>query len=518
MAKISRESLGYLGLDFQLRLIAQILTDRKFANNIIEIINPNYFDDEYLKIITATIKDAHEQDETIPDIGSLEFRLLETIKDDIKRTSTLSQLKKIKDVNLNDTEYVQKTGMNFCKRKELEKSVREITKIIEKGDLNDYDKCEEILKKALEHGDSKDDGIDVTDNIEEVLIDDFRNPIPTGISGLDEVMNGGLSKGELAVILAAFGVGKSTMMTKIASSGQNYGKNVLQIFFEDMPKVIQRKHLSCWSGIDLNNLNQHKELLRDIVIEKNNSEGRLKLKKFPSYGTTIPIIRQYIRKQIAQGFRPDIVLIDYMDCVTPSRKYDDVNVGEGSVMREAETLASEMDFALWTAIQGNRSAIKSEIVEADQIGGSIKKGQIGHFIVSIAKSLIQKENGTANMAILKSRFGKDGLVFNDIIFDNAKVHIEIKNDDGARTFLGIQKDKETNNQNRAAQIMQLVENRKKELSEKKHLELNQKANDAFNNKNFELAKSLYEEIVKLGVEIEEAKQRIIDINKIINND
>jgi hypothetical protein len=76
-------------------------------------------------------------------------------------------------------------------------------------------------------------------------------------------------------------------------------------------------------------------------------------------------------------------------------------------------------------IYTHNSAISSTIVESDQMGGSIKKGQIGHFIVSIAKSLEQKENGTANMAILKSRFGKDGLVFEDIVFNNGTIQIEM---------------------------------------------------------------------------------------------
>ena len=171
------------------------------------------------------------------------------------------------------------------------------------------------------------------------------------------------------------------------------------------------------------------------MIKKNNT-GKLKLKKFPSSNTSITNIKQYVRKQIAQGFKPDIILIDYIDVVVPSIKVDDVNVGEGQVMREFESMLSEFDMAGWTAVQGNRSAIKSEVVESDQMGGSIKKGQIGHFIVSIAKSLEQKENNTANMAILKSRFGKDGIVFEDIKFDNGTIQIDMgkRNNNNGVTF------------------------------------------------------------------------------------
>ena len=58
------------------------------------------------------------------------------------------------------------------------------------------------------------------------------------------------------------------------------------------------------------------------------------------------------------------------------------------------------------------------------IGGSIKKGQIGHFIMSVAKTLEQKEEGRATLAILKSRFGKDGIIMEDIIFDNGTLKID----------------------------------------------------------------------------------------------
>jgi hypothetical protein len=49
MVKINKDKFGYLGFDYQLRLMAQIPI--KFANAIIDIVDPNYFDDEYLKII-----------------------------------------------------------------------------------------------------------------------------------------------------------------------------------------------------------------------------------------------------------------------------------------------------------------------------------------------------------------------------------------------------------------------------------------------------------------------------------
>lgn len=471
MAKQSREDFSYLGIEYQHKLILQILTDRKFANSIIDIIDQNYFKDQSLRVLVATIKEAKEIHDTLIDKQGLEYRIMEKIPDEMNRRAVISVLRKIEESNLNDTLYVQESALKFCKQQELKKSMVEINKIIEKGNIDDYDECERILRKALEHGDSRDDVMDVLDDVDNVLVDDFRNPIPTGIEGLDEVMDGGLSKSELGIILAPFGVGKTTMITKIANTAMNLGYNVLQIFFEDNPKVIQRKHLACWSGYELNELSAHKEQLKNIVEGLKTKKGQLKLKKFSSDGTTIPIIRNYIRKLIAQGFKPDIVLLDYIDCIEPSKKFTDANVGEGSVMRQYESLLSEFDIAGWTAVQGNRSSIKADIVEADQIGGSIKKGQIGHFIVSIAKNLDQKEAGTATMAILKSRFGKDGLIFQDIRFDNARIQIDMGSSKGARTYSEQKEDKNFINQRRINDVLDAKQNRDSILNKQNVLKI-----------------------------------------------
>jgi len=438
MATINKDNLGYLGLDFQYRLIQQILVDRKFGESIVDILQPNYFEDSLLRTASLKISENYEEYGVIPDVNNLESMIVSTVSNEIDKEMYFEEFKKIKEAELNNGLSIQDTAMKFCKQQELKKSVREIEKIIQNGDLDDYPQCEDILKKALEVGDSKDDGIDVFEDLESVLDTDFRQPIPTGINGLDSYMDGGLSKGELAVILAPFGIGKTTMMTKFANHAKNVGKNVLQIFFEDNPKVIQRKHLTCWmeGDVTLNELNENFDEVLRVAQIKESQPGKIKLKKFPSDGTTIPHIKQYIKKQISLGFRPDIVLLDYIDCVQPTKSFKDEWSGEGNVMRQFETLLSELDIAGWTAVQGNRSSINAETVDSTMIGGSIKKGQIGHFILSIAKSLEQKENGRANMAILKSRFGKDGITFDDILFNNGTIQIDMSTDDSrGKTFL-----------------------------------------------------------------------------------
>mgnify|MGYP001461885363 CR=1 FL=1 len=221
MSLIDKSKLGYLGLDFQYRLIQQLLVDRKFGERIIDILKPNYFEDSFLRTASLKIADNYEEYGVIPDTNSLESMILSTASNEIDKEMYIEQFDKVKNATLNNGLNVQDTAMKFCKQQELKKSVRKIQQIIETGNLDDYPECEDILKKALEVGDSKDDGMNVFEDLKSVLDGDFRQPIPTGINGLDDYMDGGLSKSELAVILAPFGITtipSSVVSKRLASS------------------------------------------------------------------------------------------------------------------------------------------------------------------------------------------------------------------------------------------------------------------------------------------------------------
>lgn len=424
MAKNESINLGYLGYSFQIKLVKQLVEDHKFSESIIAIVDPNYFDNEYMRLIVASLKDYYEKYETIPSYETI-FNLIKTqVRREIARESAVELIKEVKESDNKDCLHTQDVAIKFCKQQELKKATQKIQKILDNGDFDRYEECEELVKQAITVGAEKDEGVDMFHAIEDVLSDDFRNPIPTGLVGIDNLMGGGLSKGELGVILAAFGVGKTTIMTRMANTAYLDGKNVVQIFFEDNVKVIQRKHLTCFTGIDLNELGDRRVEVQEIIPRFQNQEGNLILKKMSSDGTTVPHIKQYLRKLISSGIKPDIVFLDYIDCVQPTKQFKDEFSGEGNVMRQFETMLSELDIAGWTAVQGNRSAIGADLVEANMMGGSIKKGQIGHFILSVAKTLDQKEEGRATLAVLKSRFGRDGVVFTDIVFDNGTLNID----------------------------------------------------------------------------------------------
>jgi|TARA_R110000803_G_scaffold49421_11_gene102772 replicative DNA helicase len=446
------KKFDYLGSTFQQQLLNQIILDKDFSRSIIDVIETDYFDNKYFKIIIQMIREYYLKYEHVPNFETLEQLTKSEIKQELASKIIIDTINKIKGVSIEGSEFVQEKAMKFCKQQELQKVMVKAQKIIDDGEFENYDTLERLVREALLVGEREDNMSDVFYNLDEVLNEDYRHPVPMGIPGIDRLLKGGLAKGEIGVVLAPTGVGKSTLLTKIANHAFNIGNNVLQIFFEDNPKIIQRKHITLWTKVHPDELSERKaEVMVKVNEVKDSMENKLILKKLPSDTVTMGQIKNQVRKMIAEGINIDVILLDYIDCVVPEKNLGDEWKSEGSVMRAFESMCHELDLVGWTATQGNRSSISSDVVTTDQMGGSIKKAQVGHVIISVAKSLQQKEMKLATIAITKSRIGDDGIVFENCKFDNGMLEIDTES---SVTFLGLEDNKEEKNRQRVKELLE----------------------------------------------------------------
>jgi replicative DNA helicase len=445
------KNFEYLGNTFQLQLLNQIVVDREFSSSIMDVIESSYFDNKYFKIILQMTKEYYVKYESTPNFETLDQIVKSEISQELVAKIVVDTIKQIKNAPLEGTLFVQEKALKFCKQQELQKAMDKAQKIINEGDFESYDKVEGLVREALQVGERETGITDIFANLDTVLEEDFRHPIPIGIPGIDKLLKGGLAKGEIGVILAPTGVGKTTILTKIANTAFNLGYNVLQVFFEDNPKIVQRKHFTLWTGIAPDDLVIHKEEVMSKINEVHETmKNELILKKLSSDSMTMNQIKNQVRKIIADGTRIDLILLDYIDCVLPESTSKDEWKAEGSVMRGFESMCHELNLVGWTATQGNRSSISSDVVTTDQMGGSIKKAQVGHVIITIAKSLQQKEMNLATIAITKSRIGKDGVVFENCKFNNELLEIDTES---SVTFLGFEEQQEERKRDRVKELL-----------------------------------------------------------------
>ncbi len=451
---------AYLGPEFQQKLMWQLLVEPEFAEKIIPNLAIEYFDDPNLKRLFIIILEYYNDNQKVPNLQNHSIHTAinkyKTPNNKIEEESLFSVIKRIELWNervinkqmLHDGDAVQRETNDFIKQQEWRKFAEFILEKTKNGEirkkyiLGDID--EKILK--ISHiGDEEDYGTEVGENIERVLRKEFRKTIPTGINVIDSLTGGGLGKGEIGLILTPSGVGKTTVLTKIANTAYDCQYNVLQIIFEDTTEQIQRKHYTIWTNnvileenpnvkpddlMALSKIDDNSEEVLKIARAKTDAmkgKTHLVIRRFSQENTTMLDIRNWIiRYQKKWGFKFDLIVIDYLDCLESHKKSSDRNEAELVIIKSFEAMAADFDIPAWSALQSNRSGFGSEFVEAHQTGGNIKRVQKAHFFMSVAKTPDQQEANLANIRIIKARFAKDGQTFTDCIFNNDTMQIIIE--------------------------------------------------------------------------------------------
>jgi hypothetical protein len=200
-------NLGDLGLEFQLDLFNELIVDTKFGESVIETLENFHFKVEALQKILFLLKTYYSEHETIPTFRVLRTQINMEVPDSVFRLQLLEMVEKIENrnvVNKNVKNFVTK----FCKMQALKHVLKDISSKVERGYVEEYDTIEKKLRDALVFKEVT-DSITVFSDVDGVLSSDYRDPIATGIKGIDEILDGGLSKSELALVIAPLGVGKA---------------------------------------------------------------------------------------------------------------------------------------------------------------------------------------------------------------------------------------------------------------------------------------------------------------------
>lgn len=442
MAKIEKRTLGFLGADYQYRLVSAFVDDPKFFKDIYSVIEQNAFTEPCLRGIVGIMKDYYVANESVPSYGMINIKVREKLvhnDDDMQYYD--ETLDKLKRTTCEGRQEIENLGLEFFKQQEIIRCANEmIQSVVAGASMDEVSQYEREMSDIFSVKRRDDDTTSPFDSMDEDLSKENAVYIPTGISKLDDVLGGGLEKGKIGLIIGPTGFGKTSMTTCIAANAATYkceannyeGYKVLQVIFEDSHRDIHRKYFSKISQIETADINKDEEtteLVRSILMNSKEREiinNNIKIVRFPSGEKTATDIKNYILKQMNEGFKPDLVVIDYFECVAPepgSAKLD-ITEREGKTMRKLENIAPELDIALWVPCQGNRESIMTEIVTTDKMGGSIKKGQISQVIVSISKTTEQKKQNLATISLLKNRGGRDTINLEGVYFNNGTCTID----------------------------------------------------------------------------------------------
>jgi len=425
MPKTGVVSFGQFGKTFQEKLVQALLTDTKWAEQMMEVINNGYFEVNYLKFLADRYFSYAKKYKVFPTLQLL----ITIIRDDLKtgtdiilRDQIIDYLQRMKaNPDPGDLQFVKDKSLDFCRKQALKKALEDA---VDQIAAERYESIVESIKKAVLVGTAPQLGHDFFTDYEARFTRLQRNCVSTGIDEIDrkDILNGGLGSGEIGVIVAATGVGKSHFLTMLGANALKEGKNVLHYTFELSETAVGVRYDSNLCDIDSNQVidrkNEVMEKYKDMKL------GRLIIKEFPTNTASIYTVRSHIERLDVKGFRPDVIVIDYADIMRSTRQFDSLRHELKLVYEELRSFASEKGIPIWTASQSNKEGSSSEIVDLSNMSEAYGKAMVADVVLSISRKSHEKATGWGRLFIAKNRAGRDGLLY-PIKIDTARSKFEV---------------------------------------------------------------------------------------------
>lgn len=403
---MSQDTLAKYGQSFQTKAISSLLTDVKLMDKLYDVIHEKFWESEVNKWIVGEIIDYYDDYKKVPTVDVFKVRL-QDVDDTAFQKRIVEQLKDAYvKVDEDDLDYIKEEFSNFCINQNLKQAIYDSVDLLKAGS---YDRIKDKIDKAMKVGVDTELGHDYILDYNERTEDINRSTIPTDWDVLDDVMDGGLGPGELGVVVAPSGVGKTWVLCALGAHAIQQGKTVVHYSMELSEHYVGQRYDTIFTGIPSSDLLDNKDKVKKKIESLN---GKLLIKYFPPKGITAKTIEAHIEKMTANGNKPDLIILDYAGLLLSySNTSDSTYQEQGGTYIELRGMGGEQELPIWTASQTNRSAIDSDIIEADKIADSYAKIMNADFVMSWSRKQKDKLNNTARCHIMKNRFGPDGITF-----------------------------------------------------------------------------------------------------------
>jgi replicative DNA helicase len=410
------------GKTFQDKLTYLILTERVFADQLGEVLDVNFLEYKYLQSIVRSIYEYKEKYEVYPSLKIMATLVRNNIDDDVVKEQAKEYLLSVlQDSSIvEDCDYVKETSLDFCKKQKLKEAMMRSVKLLNRSS---FDEISTVINEALKLGTDVNFGYDYKLDFEERFKIKQRDPITTGWKEIDAICKGGLGNGELGVVIAPTGAGKSMALVHLGAQAVKLGKTVIHYTLEMAETSIAGRYDSCITGLKLKEMFQFKEQIHERVKD---IEGNVIIKEYPTKSATTTTIKNHLERIKSRGIKVDMIIVDYADLLRPviNRRSNEKRHDLESIYEELRGLSQVFECPIWTASQTNRSGLNAEIVTMEAISEAFNKCFVADFICTISRTVEDKKANKGRIFVAKNRNGIDGVVF-PIRMDTSNVNIKV---------------------------------------------------------------------------------------------
>jgi len=361
------DNLKKFGSDFQQKCLSALVSDKTFMERINDIVESHFFEsDSYQWICQQALSYFYEY-KTLPTLTVFKVKI-DAIDNEILKTTIIDSLKLVySKIDANDLDFVKEQFLEFCKNQTLKKAILDSVDFLNSGQ---YEKIKGVVDQALKAGVERNVGHVYEEDIEARMSMAARKTVKTGISQIDDLLDGGLGAGELGVIVAPSGAGKSWVLAKFGAEALRMGKNVLHVTLELNENYVGLRYDSIFTKIDFQDIRNNKEKVQEKLEE---IDGKLVIKYYPIKTIAALTIKNHVERLALLGKKIDLVVLDYADILRSisAEKGNSSYQDAGNIYEELRGVAGELALPIWTASQTNR-CFSLETIVTEEVKGNIK--------------------------------------------------------------------------------------------------------------------------------------------------
>lgn len=235
--------------------------------------------------------------------------------------------------------------------------------------------------------------------------------ISTGWDTVDDLIGGGVGRQELVLFTANSGGGKSVAMLNMGYNLLKRGLNGVYISLEMRDKVVAKRLDSMISRISGKDIYANKlKVGEHVEAAREEGYGRFFIKRMREGSTTADHIISYLRElEAVHGFRPDFVVVDYLDLMASVQRTsgDNMFLKDKYVAEEVRAIGFDFDCLMISASQLGRGAIEAtreqKSLGQDHIQGGISKINTSDLVIALVKDEAMDAAGEYRFEFLKSR-------------------------------------------------------------------------------------------------------------------
>jgi replicative DNA helicase len=402
------DALTKYGSAFQTKIITCLLADQDFAVTVYDMIKPELFDTEANQWLVRQIKEYYYEYKVTPTLSALKVKINE-VSSELLRDSIVDKLREVtKNIEAPDLEFVKNETTIFCKNQMLKEAIIKSVDLIQTGR---YDEIKRVVDNAMRAGTHRDVGLNYLKDFDSILEDIARDTIESGWEPVDYIMDGGLAGGELGVVVAPSGIGKSWFLQALGVNALKAGKNVVHYTLELNQAYVGMRYATIFSEVPVANIKDNKEHVKEIITKQ--CKGELLIKYFPTRAATVQTLHTHLKTIELMGHEPDLILVDYADLLRGMGLRNDTAVRHilGDIYEDLRGMSGEFQIPIWTASQSNRSSLEDEIIGAEKIAESYAKIMTADFVMSLSRKIEDKIANTGRVHVIKNRFGPDGMTY-----------------------------------------------------------------------------------------------------------